>query len=391
MHRGNSIKVLVLLALFPVMMSGPVLGHGIEAEHRRHVDATSKESAGSAADVRLLDLELRDRNGRPLRFKSDAVGDKIVVMDFVYTVCTTLCPVLSQVMSQVQDILGERLKGDVRLLSISVDPGTDTPARMKKHAGNFGAGPSWLWLTGHKPEVNQVLDALGAYTPDFKEHPGMVLVGDGRNGNWTRFNGFPSPEQIVAKVDELAAARRRMRPKSSAAVAATTGDKAASIEDKARRYFTDLLVVTHNGKKQRFFTDLLKDKVVLLTLFYVNCTGACPLVNRMLSNLQDLVGDQMGRDVFFISVTLDPENDTPEVLRDYAENFKPRDGWVFVTGSRENIKTITARLGQVGDNLAGHMAYLMVGDVKRAFWKKFRPNVSEESLAGFLRRLRDKG
>lgn len=185
-------------------------GHDAHRGPDRKGRVLAGQQAGSDAtvDVKLLDLELVDKRGNPVKFQSEAIGDRIVVIDFVYTRCTTVCPVLSQVLALVQDGLGDRLNGqDIRLVSISVDPTADTPARLNAFAVRFGAGPAWWWLTGRKHDIDRVLDALGAYTPDFADHPSMVLVGDGRNGGWTRFYGFPSPDRILAKINELVAIR----------------------------------------------------------------------------------------------------------------------------------------------------------------------------------------
>jgi len=144
-----------------------------------------------------------------VRFKTEVVGDRIVVLDFVYTTCTTVCPVLSALFSQLQGKLGDRLGRDVFLVSVTVDPNRDTPARLKAYAAKHGAGEGWTWLTGDKSSVDRVLKGLEAYTANFEDHPSQVMVGDGRSGVWTRFYGFPSPAQILAKVDELAAARNQ--------------------------------------------------------------------------------------------------------------------------------------------------------------------------------------
>lgn len=350
---------------------GDGAGHGHGHGEKPVAPIQPGAPAQGATGIKLLDLELLNQDGKPVWFASEALGDRIVVMDFIYTSCTTTCPVVSQIMARVRDELGGRSTRDVRLISISVDPATDTPERLKEYAGRLDAGPEWLWLTGYKPDVDRVLDGLGAYTPDFREHPGLVLVGDPRSGVWERFYSFPDPARIVARVDRLAAARV----------------KASTLETKARDYFTDLPVVAHDGRELRFFTDLLKDKIVLITLFYTECTGMCPIINNKLSLLQDKLGDRLGKDVFFVSVTLDPETDTPEVLKDYAVKFEARDGWSFVTGRKADIATITRKLGQVGDDIAGHAPYLMVGDVKRAVWKKFRPDVPEEVMAIYIGQL----
>jgi protein SCO1/2 len=114
---------------------------------------------------------------------------------------------LSATFRQVQNKLGDRLGSEVVMVSISVDPNRDTPARLKKYAERLGAGDSWLWLTGRQQAVTEVLEELGAYTPNFADHPSMVLVGDGSSGQWARFIGFPAAAQIIDKVDQFSAER----------------------------------------------------------------------------------------------------------------------------------------------------------------------------------------
>ena len=94
------------------------------------------------------------------------------------------------------------------LVSISVDPNTDIPPRLKEFAGKWEAKPGWMFLTGQKATVDRVLEGLGLYSADFAAHSAAFLVGDGKSGDWTRFYGFASPEQLMVRVDELSAARR---------------------------------------------------------------------------------------------------------------------------------------------------------------------------------------
>ncbi len=158
-------------------------------------------------NVQLYDLELVTQEGKRVRFKSDVVADKLVAMTFIFTTCTTICPIYNAIFSQLQPLLGERLGKDVVMVTLTLDPTRDVVGRMKRTAQKFGAQPGWLYLTGEKPNVDQVLKGLGAYFPNFEEHPPMALVGDGKTGTWKRFNGFPSPEQVLAMIDELQAAR----------------------------------------------------------------------------------------------------------------------------------------------------------------------------------------
>lgn len=172
--------------------------------HQHHAGATTAR-APQAANINLHDVTLRDQTGAPVRFRSDVVGDRIVVIDFIYTSCTTVCPVVSAVFSELQEMLGDRLGRDVLLLSLSIDPVTDTPARLHEYAARFESRPGWIWLTGEKDDMERVLRGLGAYTPNFTQHPQQVLVGNGRHETWTRFYGTPDPARILARVDELAA------------------------------------------------------------------------------------------------------------------------------------------------------------------------------------------
>jgi protein SCO1/2 len=157
--------------------------------------------------VSLVEATLRDRSGASVRFPADVVGDRIVVVDFIFTSCTTICPILSARLARVQERLGDRLGREVRLVSLSIDPVRDTPDRLAGFGARFGAGPGWSWLTGDTDEVTRVLKGLGAWTPQFTEHAPAVLVGDGRTGRWYRFNGFPPVDRLVGAVDALAATR----------------------------------------------------------------------------------------------------------------------------------------------------------------------------------------
>jgi protein SCO1/2 len=163
--------------------------------------------AAESTRVDLLDHILLDQHGKEVKFVSDVIGDRIVVMDFVYTTCTTVCPVISAVFSQVQNKLGDRLGDDVVLVSVSVDPVRDTPQRLKAYSKIHKARPGWIWLTGQKSTMDAVLDGLGAYSPNFEDHAAMVLIGDGQSGQWSRLYGFPNPDRIVEQVNALRAAR----------------------------------------------------------------------------------------------------------------------------------------------------------------------------------------
>ena len=202
--RMAMVSVLVAQALF---ISG--ISHAQTDKHAGHrMEMQAERAAEDAASVELHNMELIDQDGEVVRFVDDVVGDRIVVMDFVYTTCTTVCPVLSAILGRVQIQLADDLGPELRLVSVSVDPVRDTPERLKAYSASHRAGPDWLWLTGEKSEVDEVLRGVGAYTPNFEDHPSMVLVGDVRTGKWIRFFGFPDPDKIVAAVVKLRTARQ---------------------------------------------------------------------------------------------------------------------------------------------------------------------------------------
>jgi protein SCO1 len=203
-HRfGAALLAVALVAAAPARAAD-------EHAHHRHQPAQAARPEPGTVKVRFDDSVLTDQAGRPLKLRTEVIGDRLVVIDFVYTTCTTVCPVLTALLASVQKELGAA--DDLRLVSISVDPARDTPARLKEYANQHGVQPGWLWLTGPTGRVNEVLKGFGAYTPNFEDHPPLVLVGDARSGHWTRFYGFADPKAVVAKVRELRAARANAMP-----------------------------------------------------------------------------------------------------------------------------------------------------------------------------------
>jgi protein SCO1/2 len=192
-----------LVTVFVLLFVTSVAFGQDDDSHADHMKIMQQELGANHADITLRDALLITQDGTEVNLAADVVGDRIVIVNFVYTTCTTVCPVLSAIFRQVQKKLGDRVGDDVMMVSISVDPLRDTPARMKEYADKIGAGDGWLWLTGRKQTITQVLEDFGAYTPNFEEHPSMILVGDGTSGQWARFLGFTGADQILGKVDEF--------------------------------------------------------------------------------------------------------------------------------------------------------------------------------------------
>src|SRR5262245_9014438 len=105
-------------------------------------------------------------------------------------------------------------------------------------------------------------------------------------------------------------------------------------------YIPNVDVVTQHGKTLKFYDDLIKDKIFVISFLYTTCRDFCPLSAARLAQLQEKLGDSMGRDVFFYSISIDPETDTPDRLKRYADTFRAGRGWLFLTGKPEEIKAI---------------------------------------------------
>jgi len=154
-------------------------------------------------------------------------------------------------------------------------------------------------------------------------------------------------------------------------------DKAAAEKEDSQwggTHFPNVELITQDGKKVRFYDDLIKGKVVALELIYTTCKYNCPLETARLVQLQKLLGDRMGKDVFFYSITIDPEHDTPQVLKEYAAKYHVGPGWTFLTGKESDIKLISKKLGldklPNGNDPDGHMPSLLIGNEATGIWMR---------------------
>ena len=209
-RRGTRFAWSILASLTLVVPAVFAAGQDADphAQHRQMMQKqASIESKASSADINVPDVSLLTQHGQSVNLRTDVVGDKIVVLDFVYTTCTTVCPVLSAILGQVQGELADRLGEEVVLVSLTVDPLRDTPARLKAYSAKHRAGDDWFWLTGDKQTIDDVLRDFGVYTPNFEDHPSTILIGDGRSGEWSRFIGFPGTGKLMDKINEFSAAR----------------------------------------------------------------------------------------------------------------------------------------------------------------------------------------
>jgi protein SCO1 len=277
-------------------------------------------------------------------------------------------------------------------VSISVDPARDTPAALQEYGEKVGARAGWTWLTGKPQDVDVVLKGLGAYVASPDQHPSMVLVGDGRTGQWTRFFGFPSAAQIVARVNELKGARKSAQAEPVAKlqpVAARLEPVAANAAtgNKGRDYFTDTPLVAQDGRKMRFYSDVLAGHIVLINFMYASCKDACPLITASLVKARSELGRDASR-VRFVSLSVDPEHDTPADLAKFAKKMNAQQPeWLFLTGTKANMDTVLKKLGSYTDDPTDHQTGLIIGNTRTEHWRKVRPDAPPNAIAAELRSL----
>ena len=133
-------------------------------------------------------------------------------------------------------------------------------------------------------------------------------------------------------------------------------------------YFTNLPVIAHDGRRFRFYDDLIKDKIVVINFIYTSCANICPLTTARLAEVKERLGDAVGRDIFFYSITLDPVTDGPELLAKYAETYNAGPGWLFLTGKPDDIDLIRHRLGERSRSLGEHRNDVMLGNGRTGDW-----------------------
>jgi len=155
-----------------------------------------------------------------------------------------------------------------------------------------------------------------------------------------------------------------------------------------RRFFPDVVLTTHEGRQVRFYEDLLKDKIVVLNLMYADCQGVCPTITANLARVRKILAEQGKRNVYFYSLTVKPEEDTPEKLKTYAETHHAGPGWQFLTGKPADIELLRSKLGFVDPNPrvdqndpASHSGMVRFGNEPHAWWAACQGQANPEWIA----------
>lgn len=151
---------------------------------------------------------------------------------------------------------------------------------------------------------------------------------------------------------------------SAAPTAAQTG------ASNAEKYFTDVMLVNQDGEKMRFYSDLLQGKTVIINSFFATCQGSCLPITRNLEKVQEALGDRLGKDARIISISVDPDVDTPAELKAFGKKFHARPGWYFLTGPKENVEFVLKKIGQFVTDKQDHYNIVIIGNERTGLWKK---------------------
>jgi cytochrome oxidase Cu insertion factor (SCO1/SenC/PrrC family) len=348
-------------------------------------------AARAPAPRSIPDAAVVDQDGRPLSFYRDLVHGRTVAIDFIFTDCSTFCRPVTANLRAVQEQLGARIGKDIMLISISVDPANDTPERLKSYAAEFDAGPGWTFVTGSKPEVDRLLTAFGVGTHGPEDHSSLTLIGNDATGRWSWTDSLASPDAITAA---LVAASR---PVAEAGGKETGGTGAGgerhddSVAAATARFMPNVELVDQDGKTVHLYDDLMKDKVVLLDFIYTQCTDACSPLTQNLANVQALLGERVGGPISMVSITVDPADDTPPVLKAFAGKFGVRPGWAFLTGRADRLATVAHKLGGFTTDWQDHSTQIIIGNVPAGQWVKINGMAAPEVIARAVLRLAASG
>jgi protein SCO1/2 len=171
-----------------------------------HLDAAQFRTARSTGAYQIPDVTLVRDDGTTVALTKEMNDGRPVVLAFIYTSCTTVCPLTSQTLAQVQSKLGAARNG-VHLMSISIDPEQDTPARLRDYARTFKAGPEWQHYTGTLIASQAAQSAFGVYRGNKMDHSPALLVRATPGAPWVRIDGFATAEQVLAELPGLLASR----------------------------------------------------------------------------------------------------------------------------------------------------------------------------------------
>jgi protein SCO1/2 len=207
-RRGDARLLMVialsLLSLNVSAQTAETQSKSQAAAHCEHKNMSMGARPTAQAEMQkpvIPDTPVIDQDGKRLNFYTDLVKGKVVAINFIFTTCTTICPPLGATFGRVGALGGERFGTDFQLISISIDPLTDTPQRLKAWGEKFNAKPGWTLVTGQKADIDDLLKALGGFSASVRDHSPTVLVINDAQGVMTRAYGLAPPAKLLSVID----------------------------------------------------------------------------------------------------------------------------------------------------------------------------------------------
>ena len=193
-------KSVLLAATFVLLVAV-----GASAQEPVAPDANKDTAKGNSANAEkyFTDIVLLNQDGEKMRFYSDLLQGKTVIINSFFASCQGSCLPITRNLEKVQEALGDRLGKDARIISISVDPTVDTPAELKAFGKKFHARAGWYFLTGSKENVDFVLKKLGQFVENKNDHYNIIIVGNDRTGLWKKAFGLAQSEELVKVVESV--------------------------------------------------------------------------------------------------------------------------------------------------------------------------------------------
>jgi cytochrome oxidase Cu insertion factor (SCO1/SenC/PrrC family) len=173
-------------------------------EHHRQPPKAPTQTPQTPKELTIPDVSVFTQEGREIKFYTELVKDKVVLINFFYTTCKAACPMSGERLATIQKSLGDRVGKDVHLISVSTDPETDTPAKLKDWSRKFDAQTGWTFVTGGPTEMSALLQALAGRGPSKDFHLPSVYVINDRSGGWVYTSLLQAPANLLRTIDELA-------------------------------------------------------------------------------------------------------------------------------------------------------------------------------------------
>jgi protein SCO1/2 len=193
------------LLLCPMLSDADDAPVDAHAQHRHMMEAPSAVTRATA-NYQAPNITLTRSDGARVDFARELDDGRPVLLDFIYTTCTTICPVMSQTFAEVQKRLGNDAT-KVKMVSVSIDPEEDTPARLAEYAKRYRAGPQWTFYTGTVEASIAAQRAFEAYRGDKMSHSPITFFRAAPGRPWVRLDGFATPDALMGEVRAQVAQR----------------------------------------------------------------------------------------------------------------------------------------------------------------------------------------